>query len=99
MTVLLISIDSFLPLSLADDSCHYPQTSDLREYVLNAKGRIWVGSSRSNYGRPWQFSQFSKDSLEVALWILDQMKGGDRADPVKVKDECLAVNLLLTLLF
>lgn len=67
-----------------DDTCHYPNQSDLSEYVLNGSGRIWVGTSTSNYGRPWQFSQFSKDSLEVALWVLDQMKRDERSDPVKV---------------
>ena len=62
--------------------------SDLDEYVLNTKGRIWVGSARSNYGRPWQFSQFSKDCLEVALWILEHMKGDQRNDPVEVRVGC-----------
>ena len=27
------------------------------EYVLNEKGRIWVGSSRRHAGRPWNFGQ------------------------------------------
>ena len=73
------------PLPSSEDSCYFPHTSDLEEYVLNSKGRIWVGSDRNNYGRPWQFAQFSKDSLEVALWILDHMKAArDQADPVKV---------------
>ena len=67
-----------------DDSCHYPNTSDLNEYVLNTKGRIWVGSARSNFGRPWQFAQFQKDSLEVALWILDRMNVSERCNPIKV---------------
>ena len=52
--------------------------------MLNTKGRNLVGSAYNNYGRPWQLSQFSKDSLEVALWILDHLKGSERADPIKV---------------
>ena len=51
---------------------------------MNTKGRIWVGSSTNNYGRPWQFAQFTKDSLEVVLWMLDHMKGDERADPIQV---------------
>jgi hypothetical protein len=27
------------------------------EYVLNDTGRIWVGSARSHFGRPWNFGQ------------------------------------------
>ncbi len=59
--------------------------SDLDEYVLNNKGRIWVGSANSNYGRPWQFAQFNKDSLEVTLWLLNKIPYTDRGDPIKVK--------------
>ena len=72
-----------------EDSCYYDAgVSDLDEYVLNTKGRIWVGSARSNYGRPWQFAQFSKDCLEVALWILEHMNGDQRNDPVEVRSGC-----------
>lgn len=58
--------------------------SDLDEYVLNNKGRIWVGSAKSNYGRPWQFAQFNTDSLQVSLWLLNKMPYTDRGDPIKV---------------
>ncbi len=68
----------------SEDTCHYPKTADLDEYVLNNRGRIWVGSAYNNYGRPWQFAQFQRDSLEVALWILEKMRALDRTDPVKV---------------
>lgn len=71
--------------SIADDSCHYPTTSDLEEeYVLNTKGRIWVGSAQRNYGRPWQFGQFSKD------------RGTNRGDPVEVS-QCQLKWLAFTL--
>ena len=65
---------------------YYPNTSDLSEYVLNNAGQIWVGNDRSNWGRPWQFGQFTKDSLEVALWIVDRMPVGDRSNPVEVNE-------------
>ena len=59
-------------------------TGELSEYVLNNQGRIWVGSDDSNYGRPWQFAQFTPQALNVALYVLDKMSNWDRADPVKV---------------
>ena len=68
----------------AADDCYYPDTSDLSEYVLNNGGKIWFGELDDNYGRPWQFAQFTKDSLEVALWIVDHMPVGDRSKPVQV---------------
>ena len=52
--------------------------------MLNNQGRIWVGSANSNYGRPWQFAQFTKQALQVALYLLDKLPKKDRADPVKV---------------
>ena len=67
-----------------EDLCNYPDESELDEYILNTSGRIWVGSSRSNYGRPWQFSQFSNDCLEVALWLMEKMKPRDRGNPILV---------------
>ena len=67
-----------------EDSCHYPETAKLEEYVLNNKGRIWVGSAGSNYGRPWQFAQFKRESLEVSLWLLNNLYYNDRGDPIKV---------------
>ena len=69
-----------------EDGCYYPNTSDLSEYVLNNAGQIWVGNDRSNWGRPWQFGQFTKDSLEVALWIVDRMPVGDRSNPIEVNN-------------
>lgn len=69
-----------------EDSCHYAgDPAHLEEYVLNNHGKIWVGSSYNNYGRPWQFAQFKKDSLDVALWAMDKMQQFDRGDPIKVR--------------
>lgn len=66
------------------DTCHYLGSSgDLDEYILSTVGKIWIGTADSSYGRPWQHSQFMKDTLEVALSLLDQMKENS-FDPVKV---------------
>ena len=67
-----------------EDTCSYPTVSDLEEYVLNTAGKIWVGSTNSNFGRPWQFAQFSKDCLEVVLWIIEKMDPKDRGNPIMV---------------
>ena len=67
-----------------DDSCYYPDVADLEEYVLNTRGKIWVGGGYYNSGKAWQFSQFNKDSLEVALWIMDHMTANERGNPVLV---------------
>ena len=72
-------------LSGSEDTCYYPETGELREYVLNNQGRIWVGSAESNWGRPWQFAQFTRDSLEVALFMLNKMDKWKRKDPVWVR--------------
>ena len=68
-----------------EDTCYFPDTAELREYVLNSSGKIWVGTASSNYGRPWQFGQFSYHSLEAALELLGKMRYRDRSDPVKVR--------------
>ena len=72
---------SLLP---SEDSCYYPDTSELDEYVLSSQGRIWVGSADSNYGKPWQFAQFTTQALQVALYLLDTLTKKDRADPIQV---------------
>ena len=73
------------PPSPAEDSTYFSNTSELSEYVLNNQGRIWVGSADSNYGRPWQFAQFTKQALEVALYLLGMLPQALRADPVQVR--------------
>ena len=50
---------------------------------------IWVGSSRSSYGRPWQFAQFQYDSIQVLLYMLDKMKISCRGDPIMVQCVCV----------
>jgi transglutaminase 1 len=68
----------------SEDKCYYSETRELAEYVLNTKGRIWVGNADSNYGRPWQFAQFTPQALDVAMWMLERLPAQDRADPIKV---------------
>ena len=72
------------PIASTADTCHYlGPVGDLEEYILSTVGKIWIGTADSSYGRPWQHSQFMKDTLEVALSLLEKMKE-DSFDPVKV---------------
>ena len=72
------------PIASTADTCHYRgPVGDLEEYILSTVGKIWIGTADSSYGRPWQHSQFMKDTLEVALSLLEKMKE-DSFDPVKV---------------
>ena len=74
----------FHPFLFVEDACSYSTVSNLGEYVLNTSGKIWVGSANSNYGRPWQFSQFNDNCLDVVLWILEKMKPKERGNPIMV---------------
>ena len=67
-----------------DSSCYSEDPAHLEEYVLNNSGRIWIGTHDNHYGHPWQFGQYKKESLEVALYILDLMDAEERGDPIKV---------------
>ena len=77
----LLHLSCFLS---TEDKCYYSETRELSEYVLNTRGKIWVGSADSNYGRPWQFAQFTPQALDVAMWVLERLPAQDRADPIKV---------------
>ncbi|CAH1780527.1 unnamed protein product, partial [Owenia fusiformis] len=39
------------------DQCFVPDEAERQEYILNETGRIWIGSSKNNRGRPWLFGQ------------------------------------------
>lgn len=56
------------------------------EYVLNDKGKVYIGGYRQPRGRPWAFGQFDDVVLPVACYILEASKHltGYRGDPVKI---------------
>lgn len=56
------------------------------EYILNDKGKVYVGSFRRSRGRPWAFGQFDDVVLPVAMYILQtsQVSDAERGNPVKV---------------
>ena len=50
-----------LLLQSIEDAVYMAEDDQRKEYVLNDHGRIWVGSSRSFSGIPWNFGQVSRD--------------------------------------
>ena len=56
------------------------------EYVMNDKGKVWVGSYKRSRGRPWAFGQFDDVVLPVAVYLLEISRVSDpeRGNPVKV---------------
>ncbi|KAJ3083795.1 hypothetical protein HK102_000906 [Quaeritorhiza haematococci] len=67
-----------------DDTVYLADEAQLNEYILKDTGMIWVGSPKSNSGRPWNFAQFNTKSLLVSIELLEQLPYEDRDDPVKV---------------
>ncbi|ESO92905.1 hypothetical protein LOTGIDRAFT_120391, partial [Lottia gigantea] len=69
-----------------DDEVYMPNSTERDEYVSNEMGRIWVGSSNSHRGRPWNFGQFDKPCLEAALFLLDraELKEGARRSVISI---------------
>ncbi|KFP26504.1 Protein-glutamine gamma-glutamyltransferase 4, partial [Colius striatus] len=69
-----------------DDVVFLADEAQRKEYVLNDTGYIYVGSSYSIYGRPWNFGQFEEFILDACMYLLDKskLKLSDRRDPVSV---------------
>ncbi|XP_031574410.1 protein-glutamine gamma-glutamyltransferase K-like [Actinia tenebrosa] len=53
-----------------DDAVYMGKEDERKEYVLNDRGRIWVGSKRRFTSIPWNFGQFDQVSLETCLKLL-----------------------------
>lgn len=56
--------------SSKDDAVYMSDEDKRKEYVLNDRGRIWVGSQRNFSGIPWNFGQVS---LNVIYWYQDEI--------------------------
>ena len=59
---------------------------ELREYVQNDVGKVWMGTYDNYRGRPWVFGQFEDCVLPACCFILDnsRLKPAERGNPVKV---------------
>ena len=60
---------------------------NVREYVQNDVGKVWLHSSRRNYyGKPWVYGQFEDWAIPACCFILDNsnLKPTERGNPTKV---------------
>lgn len=73
-------------LKLADDTVYLEDDTKREEYVINDKGKVYVGTFKRNRGRPWAFGQFDDVVLPVAVYILELSRVADpeRGNPVQV---------------
>ncbi|XP_035710698.1 annulin isoform X2 [Folsomia candida] len=80
----------------ADDEVYMEEDELRHECVLEDSGLIWRGSHTRLRPTPWAYSQFEKDVLDCALYILSgpsRLSSTARADPVKcVRAISAAVN-------
>ncbi|XP_060071611.1 protein-glutamine gamma-glutamyltransferase K-like [Ylistrum balloti] len=69
-----------------DDTVYLAEPAWRKEYVLNEEGNVWVGSWNRNFGKNWNFGQFSEPCLEAALFLLDKGELADsgRGSPVSI---------------
>ncbi|KAL7640138.1 UNVERIFIED_CONTAM: hypothetical protein RMT77_009552 [Armadillidium vulgare] len=69
-----------------EDLVYLEDDKDREEYVMNDKGKVYVGSFRKPRGRPWAFGQFEDVVLPVACYVLELSKypHSERGNPVKV---------------
>ncbi|NXD19443.1 TGM4 glutamyltransferase, partial [Spelaeornis formosus] len=69
-----------------DDVVYMANEAHKKEYVLNDTGYIYVGSSYSIYGRPWNFGQFEDYILDACMYLLDKSKLSltERKNPANV---------------
>lgn len=69
-----------------DDVVYMDDDAKREEYILNDKGKVYVGAHRRSRGRPWAFGQFDDVVLPVAMYILQTSRVADaeRGNAVKV---------------
>uniref|UniRef100_A0A2P2HW15 protein-glutamine gamma-glutamyltransferase n=1 Tax=Hirondellea gigas TaxID=1518452 RepID=A0A2P2HW15_9CRUS len=71
-----------------DDNVYMEDDAEREEYIMNDRGKVYVGQYRKARGRPWAFGQFDDVVLPAAVYILE-MRGAnlthsERGNPVKV---------------
>ena len=88
-TFLLIKI-----FMVSDDAVYLHDDRQVREYVENDVGKVWNGTYKNYFGRPWNFGQFEDSVLPACCFILDKsrLKPAERGNPVKV---CRAISAMV----
>ncbi|CAL4121091.1 unnamed protein product, partial [Meganyctiphanes norvegica] len=54
-----------------DDPTYMDDEDKRYEYVMNDKGKVYMGAYKSRHGRPWAFGQFDDVVLPVACYIME----------------------------
>ncbi|XP_045617264.1 hemocyte protein-glutamine gamma-glutamyltransferase [Procambarus clarkii] len=69
-----------------DDAVYLDDETKREEYVINDKGKVYVGAYKKSRGRPWAYGQFDDVVLPVAVYILELSRVADseRGNPVQV---------------
>ncbi|XP_018024988.1 hemocyte protein-glutamine gamma-glutamyltransferase [Hyalella azteca] len=71
-----------------DDSVYLEDDAQRHEYVINDRGKVYVGQYRQARGRPWAFGQFDDAVLPVAVYLLEMpaanLAHSERGNPVQV---------------
>ncbi|RXG50972.1 Hemocyte protein-glutamine gamma-glutamyltransferase [Armadillidium vulgare] len=69
-----------------DDLVYLEDEAGREEYVMNDKGKVYVGAYRTPRGRHWAFGQFEDVCLPVACYILElsRLPHSERGNPVQV---------------
>ena len=79
---------------VSDDAVYLHDDRQVREYVENDVGKVWNGTYKNYFGRPWNFGQFEDSVLPACCFILDKsrLKPAERGNPVKV---CRAISAMV----
>ncbi|XP_076069414.1 hemocyte protein-glutamine gamma-glutamyltransferase-like isoform X2 [Oratosquilla oratoria] len=69
-----------------DDSVYLEDEKKRQEFIMNDKGKVYVGAYRRPRGRPWSFAQFEDVVLPVAMYVLEMTRIAhtERGNPIKV---------------
>ncbi|XP_073987907.1 hemocyte protein-glutamine gamma-glutamyltransferase-like [Rhodnius prolixus] len=75
------------------DSVYLSQESEIREYVENDTGKVWMGSYRQPRGRRWIFGQYEDVVLPTVMYLLElaDLPHEDRGSPVLISRAISAV--------
>jgi len=79
--------DQCMPMALLDDDVYITFEEACEEYVSEDVGLIWRGSHNRLRPTPWAYSQFEKNVLDCALYLLSNpahLSPSARANPIKV---------------
>lgn len=71
-----------------DDLVYLEDDKEREEYIMNDRGKIYVGQYRKARGRPWAYGQFDDAVLPAAVYILEMtganLAHSERGNPVRV---------------